>query len=245
MHLRAGPARGPFVTLEGPEGAGKTTQAARLRDRLDAAGLATILLREPGGTRLGESIRTLLLERRSETADEPRITARADALLFNAARAQLVDERIAPALAAGTLVICSRFTDSTLAYQGYGMGLPLDELRILAEVATGGIRPDLTVLLDVPVEAGLARKLGEETRFEAEFDLAFHRRVREGFLALASAEPDRFVVIDGTASPEVVGAAIDAALWERLGLGVREETPTRNRSSVRTEPNAAPVRMNR
>src|SRR5205085_2262276 len=145
----------------------------------------------------------------------------------------------------GTLVVCSRFTDSTLAYQGYGMGLPLDELRTLAELATGGLRPDLTILLDVPVEAGLARKRGEETRFEADFDLAFHRRVRDGFLALASAEPDRFAVIDGTHAPDAVGAAIDAVMRERIGLGVGQEAPSRNRPSLRTEPNAAPVRINR
>ena len=156
--------------------------------------------REPGGTSLGERIRELLL---APTAS--RIDPLADALLFNAARRQLVEEVIAPMLAGGTTVICARFADSTRAYQGYGGGLALDELATLEEIATGGLLPDLTLLLDLPVEVGLARKApDDQTRFETGFDLAFHRRVRNGFLEMAVHEPGRFRVFDATASEDEV-----------------------------------------
>ena len=136
-----------------------------------------------------------------------------DALLFNAARRQLVTEIIRPALDSGRTVVCARFADSTLAYQGYGAGIPLERLRVLEIAATDGLKPDLTILLDVPVEAGLARKApGDVTRFEAEFDLAFHRRVRDGFLALAAAEPGRFAVVDADGSTAEVAAAAAAAV---------------------------------
>ena len=173
------------------------------------------MVREPGGTPVGEQIRRLLLE--SAPADL-QMGPRTDALLFNAARAQLVADVIEPALASGALVICGRFADSTLAYQGYGAGLPLDALRALERFATGGRTPDLTILLDLPVEIGLARKHGPEvTRFESDFDLAFHRRVRAGFLALAAVEPERFVVLDGTAEPDFVQEAVLAAVLVRTG----------------------------
>lgn len=206
------PRRGWFITFEGPEGAGKTEQARRLHDLAVAAGLPVVLTREPGGTALGEAIRDVLLARSSASADP-----RTDALLFNAARAQLVAEVIAPALARGDLVVSARFADSTLAYQGYGAGLPLDELRAVGAFATGGLVPDLTVLLDVPVEDGLRRKAAsaEVNRFEADLDRAFHERVRSGFLALAAAEPTRFVVVDARADPDAVFRAVVRAL-ERL-----------------------------
>ena len=190
--------RGRFITFEGPEGAGKTTQAARLEATLRARGLRVVATREPGGTALGERIREVLLAPSGEAIDPL-----ADALLFNAARRQLVAEVIEPALAAGTTVICARFADSTRAYQGYGGGLPLAELDRLEAVATGGLRPDRTILLDLPVEIGLARKAPDDrTRFETSFDLSFHQRVRNGFMAMAAAETSRFVVIDASGDPD-------------------------------------------
>jgi dTMP kinase len=200
------PRLGRFITLEGPDGAGKTLQAQRLVAALEARGLATRLTREPGGTSLGERLRSILL-----TPGESPISPRADALLFNAARAQLVSTVVRPALERGATVISTRFADSTLAYQGHGAGLPVDELRAVERAATGGLRPDRTILLDLPAETGLARKGGDElTRFETAFDLDFHRRVRDGFLALAAAEPDRFVVIDASRSADEVAADIAA-----------------------------------
>jgi dTMP kinase len=193
--------RGRFITIEGPEGAGKTTQAARLVGFLGAAGSSVIATREPGGTDLGERIRVLLLARGTAAASDPI----ADALLFSAARRQLVHDVIRPGLGAGATIVCTRFADSTLAYQGYGAGVPLADLRWLEELATGGIRPDLTIVLDVPPEVGLGRKApDDQTRFELEYDLDFHRRVREGFLALAAAAPDRFAVVDASRGADEV-----------------------------------------
>jgi dTMP kinase len=205
------PRNGLFVTLEGPEGAGKTVIANRLVAALEARGRAVRLTREPGGTSLGEALRQILL-----TRDGAATTARTDALLFNAARSQLVAELIGPSLDAGEIVLCARYTDSTLAYQGYGAGVPLAELRALADVATGGLAPDLTLLLDVDPELGLRRKAeADRTRFEAAFDIDFHRRVRAGFRALAAAEPDRFVVVD---SNRHIDAVFDDALAAVLEL---------------------------
>jgi dTMP kinase len=204
--------RGWFITIEGPEGAGKTSQAARLAEYLERGGSEVILTREPGGTPFGEQIRELLLAH----PDGP-IDPTADAFLFNAARRQLVDQVLAPALAAGTTVICTRWADSTLAYQGFGAGVPLDDLRSLEVVATAGLRPDLTVLLDLPVELGLARKSPNDlTRFETSYSLDFHRRVRQGFLRLAADEPDRFVVVDASAEPDTVFGGVRAAAEARL-----------------------------
>jgi len=200
--------RGAFLTIEGPEGAGKTTQAERLRDALAADGTEVVLTREPGGTPLGERVREVLLAVSDGAPHDPR----ADALLFNAARAQLVAQVIRPALERGAVVISTRFADSTLAYQGYGAGLPIDDLRAIEAIATGGLRPDRTILLDVPVETGLGRKGGAElTRFETAFDVDFHRRVRAGFLALAALEPGRFVVVDGARDEDAVAADVLSA----------------------------------
>jgi dTMP kinase len=198
---------GRFITLEGPEGAGKTLQAERLAEALRARGSPVLLTREPGGTPLGDQLRTVVLAR-----DGGVIEPRTDALLFNAARAQLVGEVINPALAAGMSVVCARFADSTLAYQGYGAGVPLDELRVLAGIATQGLVPDLTLLLDIDPAIGLARKEdADRTRFEHDFDTDFHTRVRAGFLELAKGEPSRFRVIDASRDVESVFADVLAA----------------------------------
>lgn len=214
MHLEGDRPRGFLLTLEGPEGSGKSTQAQRLADRLTAAGRSCVVTREPGGTTVGEEIRRILLHSR-DLAPVPA----ADALLFNAARAQLVAEVIKPALERGDVVICDRFTDSTLAYQGYGAGLSLATLRELAAVATDGVVPDLTILIDLPEEEGLGRKgQSETTRFEERESPEFHRRVRQGFLDLAAAEPHRFVVLDGSLPAEAIEEAVAQALAARLGL---------------------------
>ena len=219
---RAATERGVLITIDGPEGGGKTTHAQRLADHLADLGVPVHLTREPGGTWLGERLREVLLARTGSATPADPLT---DALLFNAARRQLVREVIRPALESGTTVVCARFADSTLAYQGYGGGVPLDRLRTLADTATDGLRPDLTLLLDVPVEVGLARKApGDVTRFEAEYDLAFHRRVRDGFLAIAAEESDRIVIIDASGDLDAVGAAIVDAVDARLGLG-EPDTP--------------------
>lgn len=209
------PRAGIFVTVEGPEGAGKTTQAARLARFVEGRGRSVTLVREPGGTELGERLRTVLLERRSAGT----ILPRADALLFNASRAQLVDEVIRPALERGDVVIATRFSDSTLAYQGFGLGLPLNELRDVERFATGGLVPARTVLLDVSVDVGLARKgIRDRTRFEWAYDRAFHERVRAGFLELARTAPERIRVVDDDDSE---GAD---ALFERVVRAVFDET---------------------
>jgi len=218
--------RGAFITIEGPDGSGKTTHAERLAAHLREVGLPVHITREPGGTWLGERIRALLLERTGSVAPTDPL---ADAFLFNAARRQLVREVIRPKLDGGTTVICARFADSTLAYQGHGAGLDLDLLRHLGEEATEGLRPDLTILLDVPVEAGLARKApGDVTRFEAEYDLDFHRRVRQGFIAIAAAEPERIAVVDATGPIADVGREIAEIVDERVLRGEPPARPVRS-----------------
>ena len=218
--------RGAFITIDGPDGGGKTTQAERLVTHLTGRGVPTHLTREPGGTWLGERIREILLMGTGSAAPTDPL---ADALLFNAARRQLVREVIRPALEAGTTVVCARFADSTLAYQGYGAGIDLHYLRSLADTATDGLHPDLTILLDVPVDAGLARKAPDDvTRFEAEYDLAFHRRVRGGFLAIAAEQPDRVAVVDATGDIDAVSAEIAEIVDRRLSLGEPLTPPVRS-----------------
>jgi dTMP kinase len=209
---------GRFIALEGPDGAGKSSVAERLTARLFAVGHSALLTREPGGTRLGEQVRGILLD----TASVAR-APETDALLFNAARSQLVREVIRPALARGEVVVCDRFADSTLAYQGYGSGLDLAMLRDLEASATDGLRPDLVILLDVPVPVGLARRgRGDPsalTRFEdeARHNAAFHERVRAGYLELARADPSRWCVIDANRAPDEVEEDVAAAALEFLG----------------------------
>lgn len=187
---------GLFITFEGPEGSGKTTQIRLLAEWLRHSGCDVLTTREPGGTRIGDAIRALLLD-----PDHGEMSPAAEILLFSAARAQHVSEVIRPQLERGGFVLCDRFADSTLAYQGYGRGLDLAELRRITAFATGGLTPDLTVCLDLPAAEGLARKLNADSaewnRMEQE-QLAFHERVREGYLALAAEEPERWVVIDAT-----------------------------------------------
>jgi dTMP kinase len=214
---------GWLVTIEGPDGGGKTLVARLARDVLTARGLPVLLTREPGGTPLGERIRSMVLD---HDPSDPRLAPRADALLFAAARAQHVAEVIEAGLARGEIVLCARFADSSLAYQGYGLGLPLDEMRRLQDFATAGRWPDLTVLLDLPVEVGLARKQSDEqTRFEAAFDLAYHERVRAGYLAMAAAESGRWVKLDATAPVEAVVAGTIAAIDRLIGASTEPSGP--------------------
>lgn len=199
--------RGAFITFEGGEGCGKSTQIRLLARRLEGAGASVRMLREPGGTRIGESVRSILLDPDHEALD-----ARAELLLYEAARAQLVAEVIEPALAAGEIVLCDRFFDSTTAYQGYGRGLPLDEIGALNAVATGGLRPDRTVLLDLGVEEGLARATAHGAdRLEAEH-ASFHQRVRDGFLKIAAEQPERVLVVDASGQVEEVAERVLLAL---------------------------------
>lgn len=201
------------MTLEGPEGSGKTVVAKRLAAELSALGRRVVLTREPGGTPLGERVREILLGRAGLAIDP-----RADALLFSAARAQLVAEVIRPALEAGAVVLSARFADSTLAYQGYGAGLPILELRAIASVATGGLEPDLTILLDVDPEVGIRRKApGARNRFES-IDLAFHHRVRNGFLELARDEPARWHVVDSSRHIDEVFQDVRALVLDAVSV---------------------------
>ena len=194
-----------FISFEGPDGSGKSTQIELLAATLRAAGFEVVTVREPGGTPAGEKIRAILLGEGGAVSVDPR----ADALLFNASRAQLVADVIEPALARGAIVIADRFADSTLAYQGYGSGLPLDALRATIAFATAGRTPDLTLLLDLVAEQGLARKSGSgRTRFEDGFDAAFHARVADGFRALAAAEPTRWRILDASEAPAALAAQI-------------------------------------
>jgi dTMP kinase len=174
--------------------------------------VAVTATREPGGTPLGEALREVLLRR-----DQLELDARAEALLMCASRAHLVERVIRPALDRGEAVVCDRFADSTLAYQGYGRGLDLDELRRVIAFATGGLRPDLVVLLDLPPAAGLARKRARPDRFEAE-DAEFHARVREGYHALAATDGDRWLSLDARERAEVLADVIWGRVAELMGL---------------------------
>ena len=200
---------GHFITIEGPDGSGKTLQASRLATALADRGWDVLLTREPGGTRLGDQLYELLMANGGEPIDPV-----ADALLFNAARAQHVAQVIRPALAAGRIVVSARYADSTMAYQGYGEGVDLDVLGRIISIATGGLVPDRTILLDLPVEAGLSRKTPDTiTRFETSFDVPYHLRVRAGFLEMAAAEPGRWIVVDADRSTDaVLGDVLVAAL---------------------------------
>jgi dTMP kinase len=211
--------RGRFITLEGPEGSGKTTAARHLSEWLRKQGISTVLTREPGGTPLGDEIRNVVLHRQGIADD---LDPRTDALLFAAQRAQHVARLIRPALERGGWVVSARYLDSSLAYQGAAYGLDLDEMRRLQQFATGGLTPDLTILLDVPVEIGLARKRrGQWNRFEDTHEAAFFERVRDAYQELARAEPERFRVIDGSGSVNEVDEIVQQTVQPLLDAGVR------------------------
>ncbi len=196
-----------FITFEGPEGSGKTTQLKLLAEWLRERGKDVLATREPGGTAISEAIRGILLDP-THTEMQPE----AEILLFSAARAQIVAQVIRPHLEGGTIVLCDRYADSTLAYQGYGRGLDLDTLRAITAFATGGLVPDLTIYLDIAIEKGLQRKVPQEwNRLEAQA-LAFHQRVREGYLEMAAGEPDRWLSVDAFQPI----ADIQAAIRERI-----------------------------
>ena len=210
-----------FITFEGGDGTGKTTQLKALESHLQSKGCSCVSTREPGGTSLGKLIRQVLLE----VGKQP-IASPTELFLYLADRAQHVQEVILPAIDGGKIVLCDRYTDSTLAYQGYGRGIDLDLLRQLNEFANRGVKPDLTLLLDCPVELGLSRTAqrqsnagsarGREDRFERE-KVEFHEKVRAGFLAMAGAEPERFRIIDASRSVEQVSREIQDVIDREMG----------------------------
>ena len=196
-----------FITFEGGEGSGKSVQAKALCRKLSRMNIPAILTHEPGVTPLGRKITRWL-----KWGKDMGISPRAELMLFNASRAQLVEEVIRPNLQNGKVVICDRYADSTTAYQSYGRGLNLEMVEAVNESAMQGMKPSLTVLLDLPVEAGLARKKGEKRdRFEQEA-IAFHRRVRQGYLTMVEAEPDRWLIVDAAQSRDKIAAII----WQKV-----------------------------
>ncbi len=203
---------GLFIAFEGPDGSGKSTQARRLAAWLRARGYPVTETHEPGGTSLGDRVRDIILD-----PGGPPATALATSFLLSASRTQLVEEVIQPALARAEIVIADRYADSTIAYQSWGGGVPIDLIRQLTAIATGGLRPDLVVYVDVPAEVGMARvqARGKANRLDAEA-LEFHRRVRTGYQTLIDQEPDRWAPIDGTQSCEEVERRIRAAVLTRI-----------------------------
>lgn len=189
-----------FITLEGPEGSGKSTQIKRLAKRLEAMGYPVVTTREPGGTPIGDQIRHVLMR-----MENKELQPRTEILLFLAARAQLVEQVIKPALLDGKIILCDRYGDSTLAYQGYGHGLDLEQLRKMLDFATDHLKPDMTILLDLDVKTGLMRKKAEDewNRLDA-YEVLFHERVREGYLKLAHEEPERWQIVDASQGIDAV-----------------------------------------
>jgi dTMP kinase len=208
------PARGRLITLEGIDGTGKTTQIASLAAALREKGIFVLELREPGGTVIGEEIRQILLDNRHTSMSEE-----TELLLFTAARAQLVREVILPALTQGVWVICARYLDSSLAYQGYGRGMDLDMIDRINNFAIDGCRPDMTILLDLPAETAKSRLMGRQEkadRLDVE-NLAFMQRTRTGYLAAAAREPERFTLFDAGQPEMVLAQQIFNVIWEGFG----------------------------
>jgi dTMP kinase len=207
---------GLFITFEGPEGSGKTTQMHVLAGYLRGQGRDVLTTREPGGTPIGDRVRSILLD-----PAHTEMLPRTEFLLFSAARAQHVDQVIQPHLARDGIVLCDRFADSSLAYQGYGYRLDLEIRQAITHFATGGLVPDLTLYFDLPVEIGLRRKAGGDgdawNRMEQK-EIAFHERVRAGYLAMAAQEPERWFVVDATRDVEAVQATIRELVTRRLDL---------------------------
>ncbi len=202
-----------FITFEGPEGSGKSSQVTLLSAYLRRKGFTVLETREPGGTSIGDQIRACLHD-----VNNTSMTAVAEMLLYSASRAQLVAEIIKPALADGQVVLCDRFADSTIAYQGYGRELDLSDLKLITRFATGGLKPDLTLLLDIDVERGLARRKdgGEEmNRLDLEM-VSFHQRVRQGYHKLAAADPSRWIIIDADRPVEIVQADLRKVVLDQL-----------------------------
>jgi len=206
-----------FITLEGPEGSGKSTQAVLLAQFLAENGFSVVSTREPGGTNIGDQIRDVLHDVANEEME-----SETEFLLYSASRAQLVREVIRPALLENKVVLCDRYADSSIAYQGYGRGLDLDTLLAVTEFATGGLVPDLTLLLDIDVEQGLSRRIDgddEMNRLDLQ-EIAFHQRVRDGYHQLAAAGPERWVLVDAGRRPEEIQRDLRRIVLERLGESV-------------------------
>ncbi len=210
---------GLFITLEGGEGSGKSTQVRSLTRRLRALAVPVTTVREPGGTLLGNRLRNLL-----KFSPVP-LTPEAELLLFNASRAQLVEDVVRPVLERGEVILCDRFTDSTMAYHGYGRGILLESVGAVNNFATGGLKPDLTVFLDLHPEEGMRRRSTNRDRFEQGFEdreiMEFHQRVRQGYLELASKEPERWLALDARLSPREVSRLIWQSvepIIEKMGL---------------------------
>lgn len=220
---------GLFIAFEGPEGGGKTMQATRLAGWLRSAGHTVVVSREPGGTTLGRELRRLILDPMGNA-----ILPKTEALLYAADRAEHVDLVLRPALAAGAVVLCDRFVDSSLAYQGVARGLEGDDFRALQRFATGGLEPDLRLLLDLPVRIGLKRRFAEGdgvNRLDAA-DVSFHERVRAAYRSFAEAAPDAWVVVDAAGDPDAVAGRIAGAVSERLGARLAAATGALGVSSI-------------
>ena len=206
--------KGRFITFEGIEGTGKSTQILLLAEYLKSLGKQIVLTREPGGTTISDQVRKILLN-----PDNKGLDAKAELFLYAASRAQHLRDVILPSLVAGLTVLCDRFSDATLAYQGYGRGLDIEMIRTIDRLVTAGMRPDITILLDIDAATGVARAHGRNTshgleaeaRFENE-ELAFHERVRQGYLILAGQEPSRIRIVDASLPPDAVQAAIRACI---------------------------------